>query len=362
MHFHLYIPIGGTVDIASHVLDGSDQVREIATPTGGPWGGKQVDQNLIDLFDSIFGKDFMTKYQEQSPKEWLDMQTHFETLKKGFKPDGSSHISIPVRYNFGELCDDQHDKSVKKVIKENAHKGVTFNNGEIVINPQKSSALFEPVISKIVSHLRQHLRKPEMKKLDFIFLVGGFSECLVLQQEIKKAFGGNGLKILTPSSAQLAVVKGAVLYGHQPREIKSRRARFTYGSAVSERFDAKIHDPAYKRVDARGFARCDDIFRVYITQGDEITVGEKKSFSVNAPVDSAVEYISLLRLDGKPAKPVQYINAPGIRDLGQIQLATPTSSSKRDINLTLDVGCTEINVSAVFVATGRKSDMKYPLL
>ena len=183
-----------------------------------------------------------------------------------------------------------------------------------------------------------------------------------LQEEIEKAFGGNGLKILTPSSAQLAVVKGAVLYGHQPREIKTRRARFTYGSAVSEKFDATIHNPVYKRVDARGFARCEDIFRTYITQGDEIAVGDKKTFSVNAPVDSAEEFISLLRLDGKPAKPVQSINAPGITDLGQIRLATPTSSAKRDIKLTLDVGSTEIKVSAVFVATGRKSDMTYPLI
>ena len=84
------------------------------------------------------------------------------------------------------LCDDELDKSVKKVIKENADKGVKFVDGDIIINHEKSSALFKPVISEIVNHLRQHLHEPELRKVEYIFLVGGFSECLVYKKKSRR--------------------------------------------------------------------------------------------------------------------------------------------------------------------------------
>ena len=50
----------------------------------------------------------------------------------------------------------------------------------------------------------------------YILMDGGFSECQLIQEGMKKDFGRNELKILFSNSAQLAVMIGAVLLGHKP--------------------------------------------------------------------------------------------------------------------------------------------------
>ena len=289
------------------------------------------------------------------------MMVHFEKVKKVFKADGKARISIPIRYEMQGILEEIYGKRIKEILKDKTDKGIAFVSGNMVIQHKQALELFEPVIRYIVNHLRELLLKPNLRDINYIFLVGGFSECTILQEEIKKAFddGTTTLKVLTPSSAQLAVVKGAVLYGHQPHEIKTRRARFTYGSAVSVPFDPLIHDRMYKRISALGVARCDDIFRVYIEQGEPIKPGSKRTFTVNAPVDSIEESISLLRLDGPPRKPVQYINVAGIKDLGQIQMSTPATAGNREIEVTLDFSGTELNVSAMFVATRQRVSARF---
>jgi hypothetical protein len=48
---------------------------------------------------------------------------------------------------------------------------------------------------------------------------------------------------LAPEDAELAVLKGAVLFGHKPDYIVARIARYTYGVEVDDYFNPDIHEP-----------------------------------------------------------------------------------------------------------------------
>lgn len=77
------------------------------------------------------------------------------------------------------------------------------------------------------------------EKVDFIFLVGGFSENNYLKTEIKNQFEKLAIRILIPRRPQISVIRGACMYGLNPRSISSRVARFTYGINTLTTFDSK---------------------------------------------------------------------------------------------------------------------------
>ena len=70
----------------------------------------------------------------------------------------------------------------------------------------------------------------------------------LLQDAVKNKFERNGLRVLIPSEAQLAIMKGAVLFGHKPDEIGSRIARFSYGNSQYDVFDSDKHDENHKEM------------------------------------------------------------------------------------------------------------------
>jgi hypothetical protein len=72
-------------------------------------------------------------------------------------------------------------------------------------------------------------------------MVGGFSESPYLKAEILKKFEKTKIQILVPRRPQISVVRGACLYGLNPRSITSRIAKKTYGINTLTTFDPEIH-------------------------------------------------------------------------------------------------------------------------
>jgi molecular chaperone DnaK (HSP70) len=95
--------------------------------------------------------------------------------------------------------------------------------------------LFENIKNKVDQLLQQVKEKGE--KVDFIFMVGGFSESPFLKAEILGKFDGNGIQVLVPRRPQVSVVRGACFYGLNPRSITSRIAKKTYGINTLTVFD-----------------------------------------------------------------------------------------------------------------------------
>jgi hypothetical protein len=71
--------------------------------------------------------------------------------------------------------------------------------------------------------------------LKMIVLVGGFSGCKIIQENIKSFFPSH--RVIVPEDAELAVLKGAVLFGHKPDYIVARIARYTYGVKTRRKFN-----------------------------------------------------------------------------------------------------------------------------
>ena len=80
---------GGTVDIAYHCIenreDGKFFVKELAPPSGGPYGGMCVDEGFEKLLEPVFGEQLEQPFFEQLklnyPTAWLNFRKQLDERK-----------------------------------------------------------------------------------------------------------------------------------------------------------------------------------------------------------------------------------------------------------------------------------------
>jgi hypothetical protein len=86
----------------------------------------------------------------------------------------------------------------------------------------------KPTIDSLIRLIRKLLDNPKLSDLRTILMVGSFAECELVQDAIRDKIGSS-IKLIIPEEAGLAVLKGAVLFGHQPKIVCRRIAKITYG-------------------------------------------------------------------------------------------------------------------------------------
>jgi hypothetical protein len=106
----------------------------------------------------------------------------------------------------------------------------------------------------------------------FIFMVGGFSESPFLKAEIKNQFG-EGITVLVPRRPQVSVIRGACMFGLNPRSITSRISKMTYGINTLTTFDPEKH-PEEKKVVIEGEDFCEDVFDAFVRKGEAVSIDE----------------------------------------------------------------------------------------
>ena len=339
----MFLLAGGTVDITAHEILSQGNVKEICPPSGGPWGGIEVDKSFISLMVRIFGCDFINHFKVVQPQQWLNFMTSFEKAKKGIKPRGNSDIRVQLPYSIDNELKEFNGENVEKVFRNSRNKDASFSNGLVVITHEKAMALFDNPVSQIVEHVKHLLENSKLADLKYILLVGGFAECKILQEAIRQAFSGSA-EVLVPHEAQLAIIKGAVLFGHNPVKIKSRIARYTYGTESRVIFKEGVHDPAKKVQGKKGQARCKDHFSVFVKMGEEIKTGESKTFTYGlAFEDQELMHFDIFKTDKED---VLYIDESGVKKVGAAILTSSRGPLGKRVKTRVTFGHTELHIEA----------------
>ena len=213
------------------------------------------------------------------------------------------------------------------------------------MDAQLTKALFDESCKKIVDHMHQLFRHPSVKDVSSILLVGGFAESPMLQEAVKEAF--SELKVIVPQDAGLAVLKGAVLYGHQPKAISGRVCKYTYGVGTMIPFNSTIH-PQSKKIKLNGVDLCRDKFSIHVRVGQLVKVGEpqvKQGYSVTTPDSTTISFGIYTSNDKEPT----YTTDVGCTRLGTLTLDMPDTSKgkNRGADVYMTFSGTEIIVTAV---------------
>ena len=369
---------GGTADVAVHEILPNGTVKELHCATGGAWGGTYVDQNFVALLERIFGADAIADYRAEHPGEWIDLvSVRFERSKRLVSRGTTAHVELP--HSFHSFLT-SNGSSVEDCIVAAGDVNLNFRRGVLAIKYPVVETLFKPVLDNIAQHLKGVLRN--VGRVDYLILVGGFAESQLLQAEFRRQFERPyNMRVMVPSQCTLAVVMGAVLFGHNPSEITSRRVRYSYGiecvdesaqvSESSPRRPPTAHDPydsslSVSPIRSSIFARREprDEFRrfaVFVEKNQEVGVDEE----VEHPFLPFYHHQTEANVDVYESdhEGTRYVTERGVRKVAEMRLPMPNSHLGLDrvIEISMKFGLTEITVSSIDRSSGRKVEQSVRL-
>ncbi|XP_060557878.1 heat shock 70 kDa protein 12A-like [Ruditapes philippinarum] len=262
---------GGTVDVTVHHLEYDGKLSEIARASGGAWGGTQVDEAYLRFLQNVFGDEVFQAFRENNTADFLEMLREFEIKKRTINKKKEGNIVIRFAASLSETYKEKCSKPLANhILPGHLGSSVQIKRDKIHVDANTMKKFFSDSITNTSKHVREILEENEFKEIDTLLLVGGFAESEIVQESVKEAFPNK--RIIVPSEPGLAVLKGAVLFGHNPSVMKSRISKYTYGVEVINRF-VNGSDPEKYKVFENGFYKCRYKFCPFVRAGEMVPVG-----------------------------------------------------------------------------------------
>ena len=222
---------------------------------------------------------------------------------------------------------------------------------------------FEQTTDSIIVHVKDMLVKSNRQGgvIGTILMVGGFSDSQLLYKRVKSEFPK--LNVICPSDAVAAVLKGAVMYGHNPELISKRICPRTYGISVSAPFDNRRHPNKLKAFSNWKYV-CTDVFHVIVRLGEPLIVG-KSNFEVSCAPNKALDTVVNVEVyESSNEYPMYAIRDKDVKHLGVLTVPMPDIAGgySRRIKINMHFGYTELVVTASEEGTNRKVEAKFNCL
>ncbi|XP_052278635.1 heat shock 70 kDa protein 12A-like isoform X4 [Dreissena polymorpha] len=334
---------GGTADITVHEVNHDGTLSEIHQPTGGDFGGTNVDNKFINTLVQIFGADLFQKFKQNCTDEYIDFMQSFETKKRHFNSTSRMTIRFPVKLR--EMYEMDIGEKVETTLAQTPFaRNLEFKNDKLIISVDLAKSFFDEAIDKIDKSISDLLKK--VKPLNHILLVGGFSESPYLQSVLRNTFGN---MVIIPEEPSSAVLRGAVMYGHKPLAIAARVCKYTYGIARMMKF--KQHHPPNKKIEIDGMAYCDDIFDKHIEIGTKMSVANAEHVTAHEyfPTMSEMRQ-AVLEVYASPKRNPKYVDEDGCQLVGLIKVdIDPQGDIYAKILVKLMFGGTELRIQVTDV-------------
>lgn len=343
---------GGTVDITAYRAVSGNQLEEIGRECGGKFGSEYVNQAFVDrvLVPRFGSYDVIERINDQQPAALLGLVEKWEEAKLHFSAEYDEEIIIPIPVSVDRCLDD----GTRKLLSE-AQDGVTE---EIVVTAKEAQELFEEVVPGILSLVDKQLDEMRAQRRnapgkELVVLVGGFGNSPYLRHRLQQHLEGRA-DLIVPPDPQAAVLFGAVHYACSP-QVRARRARMTYGVAVTTRFRPGV-DPDEYRYEGPDYLMCTNRFSVFVRVGEAVPVGKWVTHT-HVPIWPHHDALTLKVYASSDANP-QYVTDKGSRKIGSLDVDLSSVMDlplkRRGVRVSLQFGETEIQVTAELKESGER--------
>lgn len=350
---------GGTVDITVHEVQFNGTLKELDKASGGAWGGTRVDESFKEMLEEIVGGGMLEEFALSHTADYIDLFRDFETKKRNVKDDSPGKITIRIPITLQELYEERAEGEIKKKIRQTKYKDdLTWVGDRLRIDKPRFVELFSAACDGMVDHVKKLLKSPKVRGTNNILMVGGFSESPLLQKRIREEFPN--CRVIIPQEAGLAVLKGAVIFGHQPATIAARISKYTYGISVMTKFDRSKH-PMSKMKKVEGKEKCKDVFDKHVSIGQLLEIEEVQSEKSYWPLYDDQTQVSLRVFTSTDEEPA-FVDDPGCSYLGKLTVDVPKYGSDKEILSSFTFGGTELKVQAVVKSTGETTSANFDFL
>lgn len=346
---------GGTVDITVHKQADDGTLEELIPATGGPTGGVTVDKEFEKFLEKIGGSGILKSFAEISMEDHLTMLREFE-IKKREDPKSKVHIKIPLKLD--SFISKKKPGGISKALKNTIYKDiVTYKQYKICLPFSEYETFFRTAVDGVLKHIDAILSKKEFNDVKNIIMVGGFSECKLIQRAVREKF--KSCRFIIPDAAGLAVLRGAVYFGHLPNAISRRVARYTYGIKICPPFKSGEH-PEDKKITVDRSERCKNVFFPLVRRGDQIKPGREEPIicqSLN-PKRQKIECGIYVSNRENP----QFIDEKDCRLLCKLTVKIPPGVYSAEIEESIIFGETEITFRAKQLESGCLTETSVDML
>ncbi|XP_052806244.1 heat shock 70 kDa protein 12A-like [Mya arenaria] len=351
---------GGTVDITVNETAADGSVREIHRPTGGDWGGARVNQTFFKLLEEMTGIPVKESMSKSYMLDYLELYREFEVRKRETRATSDTSVTIRLPQALSKLVLREKGVSLMEVLQSSpCSDQIQLVEDRLRLSHDVVEHLYQPSITQIVKHLSNLTQRPEVCHAKSIVLVGGFANSALLQETISATFPD--YRIIIPDKPDLAVLIGAVMFGHNDGWIAERISKLTYGISVHSAFDNKRH-PASKRVVREdGEIRCKDVFDKYVILGQTLRVNDVQSMETYNVYESNSSHMDITVYCSSEKNPV-FVTDKDCKKVGKLTLPLTGSGRQREITVSMIFGGSEITVEATEEATKNICKLKIDFL
>ena len=249
-------------------------MKELHEPSGGPWGGTCVDREFINCLKKTFTLEVWEEFKDSMHEDVLEIEKHFEIKKQSITGNAQERISFSIPQSLYQIYSERNPNvSFEAHLKAQYSSIVTKKYEKLKFTPTFIEQFFSFSIDSITRHIRELLLEMQEKgnNIDFMLMVGGYSDSPLLRAKLRHTF--QAYNVICAEEAVLAVVKGAVMFGHNQELLSERICPRTYGIASNVPFDPMLHPDTHKQY-VEGRLMCTDVFKVMARKCDSLVIGK----------------------------------------------------------------------------------------
>lgn len=180
---------GGTADITVHERYSDGTLKEIIPASGGPWGGRAIDEAFHGFLKRICGPKTIDELQKTELEDFIDLFREFETKKRSIRMDQESKVVVTLPVSLLDLVKKHRGKMESALLQSPYSQAVSYSKQKLHISPETFRDFFKGTADLLLKHLEKLFRDDKLDNCENLIMVGGFSECEIMQHKIKEKFG-----------------------------------------------------------------------------------------------------------------------------------------------------------------------------
>ena len=321
-----------------------------------------IDQAFLNFLESVITPAVMSRFKEEHKDDFIDLMREFEVKKRTVEPDMESKVTIKIPISMHELYRDTYDAEIRDSLRNNPNLNtkLTFAGDKLRVESEVMKGMFQETCDNIVRHLKEIFKEPAVNGTETVLMVGGFSESSMVRHAVEVSFPNK--RLIVPHEAGLAVLKGAVIFGHNDRVITSRISRFTYGIKMYKDFIPGIHPESRKVVKENGRSSVQGVFDKLVEAGQSVSKDEEYKGTLCTPFNKGGTSFTV-KLFATPEKDPQYVDDPGCIPIGELTVDCLDKYGRvSGAYVTLVFGGTELEVRAINSATNELTTASFDFL
>ncbi|XP_052761148.1 heat shock 70 kDa protein 12A-like isoform X2 [Mya arenaria] len=335
---------GGTVDTTGHEVQENGQLKELHAATGGPWGGKLVNDAFEEFISELVGADVLKKFKAEKATNWIDLERDFEQKKRSF--DGSGEVDLLFPHALKAMYEKVKGETLEERLQKSPYaRKCELLESDILLKSELVITLFNKATDRINKHIEELMLYKKLKNISTILLVGGFSDSKVVVSAVKTHFRDQ-LKVIAPPNGGSAIMKGAVMFGCDPNVIAVRISPFTYGVHTRMSYDKNRHGRKIPK-DVNGRKVVDNVFHKHLEIETLVMVGNKstpKNYVVTNRFKPDVMWKVFKSTDKDPV----FCDDPNCSYVGKLAISIPETVKETKVSIQVSLTCrgTELEAEA----------------